>query len=316
MTRARALAAIGVALVSALFFTLTYVLNRLAATSGGHWAWTAALRYLITLPLLAAVLPFAGGLGELRTVMGRHPGVWLLWSLVGFGLFCACLTYAAASGPSWLVAGSFQITVIAGLLMSPLIYDDARRRIPLPALAAGLVVVAGVLLMQLEHADGRLDRAGWIALACVVVAAFAYPLGNRMLLLHLERTGQHLTTLQRVFGMTLMSQPAWLVLAVWGWTQAGPPSLVQTLSAAGVALASGVIATLLFFAATEWVREDPTALAAVEAMQAAELLFATALGVLLLGEAWPLGRALGGACLIVAGIVAFCLISGRRAAAS
>ncbi|PZQ17449.1 MAG: multidrug resistance efflux transporter family protein [Rhodanobacter denitrificans] len=304
----------GVALVSALFFTLTYVLNRLAATSGGHWAWTAALRYLITLPLLAAVLPFAGGLGELRAVIGRHPGIWLLWSLIGFGLFCACLTYAAASGPSWLVAGSFQITVIAGLLMSPLIYEDARRRIPLPALAAGLVVVAGVLLMQLDHADGRLDRAGWIALACVVVAAFAYPLGNRMLLLHLERTGQHLTTLQRVFGMTLMSQPAWLVLAGWGWLQAGPPSWVQTLSAAGVALASGVVATLLFFAATEWVREDPTALAAVEAMQAAELLFATALGVLLLGEAWPLGRALGGACLIVAGIVAFCLISGRRAA--
>lgn len=314
MTRTRALAAIGVALVSALFFTLTYVLNRLAATSGGHWAWTAALRYLITLPLLAAVLPFAGGLGELRAVIGRHPGIWLLWSLIGFGLFCACLTYAAASGPSWLVAGSFQITVIAGLLMSPLIYEDARRRIPLPALAAGLVVVAGVLLMQLDHADGRLDRAGWIALACVVVAAFAYPLGNRMLLLHLERTGQHLTTLQRVFGMTLMSQPAWLVLAGWGWLQAGPPSWVQTLSAAGVALASGVVATLLFFAATEWVREDPTALAAVEAMQAAELLFATALGVLLLGEAWPLGRALGGACLIVAGIVAFCLISGRRAA--
>ena len=314
MTRTRALAAIGVALVSALFFTLTYVLNRLAATSGGHWAWTAALRYLITLPLLAAVLPFAGGLGELRAVIGRHPGIWLLWSLIGFGLFCACLTYAAASGPSWLVAGSFQITVIAGLLMSPLIYEDARRRIPLPALVAGLVVVAGVLLMQLDHADGRLDRAGWIALACVVVAAFAYPLGNRMLLLHLERTGQHLTTLQRVFGMTLMSQPAWLVLAGWGWLQAGPPSWVQTLSAAGVALASGVVATLLFFAATEWVREDPTALAAVEAMQAAELLFATVLGVLLLGEAWPLGRALGGACLIVAGIVAFCLISGRRAA--
>lgn len=315
MTRARALAAIGIALVSALFFTLTYVLNRLAATSGGHWAWTAALRYLITLPLLAAVLPVAGGLGGLRAAIVRHPGVWLLWSLVGFGLFCACLTYAAASGPSWLIAGSFQITVIAGLLMSPLIYADARRRIPLPALTAGLVVVAGVLLMQIDHADGRLDRAAWIALACVVVAAFAYPLGNRMLMLHLERTGQHLTTLQRVFGMTLMSQPAWLVLAGWGWLQAGPPSMVQTLSAAGVALASGVIATLLFFAATEWVRADPTALAAVEAMQAAELLFATVLGVLLLGEAWPLGRALGGACLIVAGIVAFCLISGRRAGA-
>lgn len=316
MTRRRALAAILVALVSALFFTFTYVLNRVAATSGGHWAWTAALRYLITLPLLAAVLPFAGGLGALPRALARHAGVWLLWSLVGFGVFCACLTYAAASGPSWLVAGSFQVTVIAGMLMSPLIYDDARRRIPLPAFAAGLVVVAGVLLLQLAHADGRLDRAGWIALGCVVVSAFAYPLGNRMILLHLERTGTTLGTLQRVFGMTVMSLPAWLALAVWGWLQAGPPSATQTLSAAGVAVTSGVIATVLFFAATEQVRTDPTALAAVEAMQATELLFATLLGVLFLGEAWPSGAALGGALLIVAGIVGFCLISGRQAPVS
>ena len=50
-----ALWAVAIALLSALFFTCTYVLNRAAATDGGHWAWTASLRYLITLPLM---LPF------------------------------------------------------------------------------------------------------------------------------------------------------------------------------------------------------------------------------------------------------------------
>ena len=48
----RALLAVGLSLLSALFFTTTYVLNRAAAVDGGHWAWTAAQRYLYELPLL------------------------------------------------------------------------------------------------------------------------------------------------------------------------------------------------------------------------------------------------------------------------
>ena len=50
-----ALWAVAIALLSALFFTCTYVLNRAAATDGGHWAWTASLRYLITLPLMLPI---------------------------------------------------------------------------------------------------------------------------------------------------------------------------------------------------------------------------------------------------------------------
>lgn len=53
----RALLAVGLSLLSALFFTLTYVLNRAAALAGGHWAWTAALRYLFVLPLLLPLMP-------------------------------------------------------------------------------------------------------------------------------------------------------------------------------------------------------------------------------------------------------------------
>src|SRR5690606_6188437 len=60
-TRRIALVAVGIALASALFFTATYVLNRAMASAGGHWAWSAALRYLLTLPMLALVLPMRGG---------------------------------------------------------------------------------------------------------------------------------------------------------------------------------------------------------------------------------------------------------------
>lgn len=307
-----ALAAIALALLSALFFTSTYVLNRAAAVDGAHWAWMASLRYLITVPLM---LPLMGG-GRLRPVlaaMRAHPGAWLGWSFVGFVLFYVCLSAAAASGPSWLVAGTFQLTVVAGMLVAPFLYRDARARIPRAALGVGLLVLAGVLLMQLGHASGRLDAAGWLALLLVGVSAFAYPLGNRGLLLHLERVGIELDATQRVFGMTLASVPAWLAVAMFAYARAGVPTVPQVALSAGVALGAGVVATVLFFKATGLVRRDPVALAAAEAMQAAEILFATVIGVLWLGEARPQGVAAVGAVVVIAGIVAFSAVAARAA---
>lgn len=312
--RTHALAAVGLALCSALFFTLTYVLNRSLVAGGGHWAWAVILRYLFTLPMLAVVLPLQGGLGELPRELRRHARPWLLWSSVGFVLFGVPLTWAASSGPSWLVAGSFQTTVLAGPLLAPLIYRDERRRLAWRTLALGALIVAGVFALQWGHAQGQLRAGDWLAIGAVVLSAFAYPLGNRQLLLHLEHCGTRINAVQRVFGMTLCSWPLWLAFAVVAWFTVGPPSLREALLAGGVALSSGTIATILFFRATDMVRREPTALAAVEAMQAAELLFATLLGVLLLGEAWPQGYAAFGALAIIVGIALFGWVSGRGAA--
>ncbi|HVI25426.1 MAG TPA: multidrug resistance efflux transporter family protein [Xanthomonadaceae bacterium] len=311
----RALAAVGLGVLSALFFSLTYVLNRAAANEGGDWAWTASLRYLITLPLLLPLMPWQGGVAPVWRALRAHPGPWLACSALGFVLFYVLLAYAAASGPSWLVAGSFQFTVIAGMLCAPFLYRDARRRIPRLALLVGVVIVAGVLLMQYGHAQGALGRAGWIALACVLGAAVLYPLGNRLLLLHLERSGEDLNATQRVFGMTLASQPLWWLLAAFAWARTGAPPPSQVWLAGGVALSAGVVATILFFQATGLAREQPAALGAAEAMQGAEILFASALGALLLGEPWPHGVALWGVALVVAGIVAFALLVAQPGAA-
>src|SRR5690606_11973554 len=153
-----ALAAVGLALLSALFFTMTYVLNRASASGGGHWAWLACLRYLITLPLMLPLMLVKGGTRPVLQAIAAHPRTWLrslptlplmvqvmlvkvgsrpvlraiaaqprAWlrcAGVGFGLFYVMLSYAASSGPSWLVAGSFQFTVIAGMLCAPLLYRD------------------------------------------------------------------------------------------------------------------------------------------------------------------------------------------------
>ncbi|MFT4180049.1 MAG: multidrug resistance efflux transporter family protein [Thermomonas sp.] len=310
------LLAVALSLLSALLFTSTYVLNRAVALDGGHWAWTASLRFLFMLPLMLLLMPWQGGVAPVWRSIRAAPGAWLGWSGLGFVLFYVLLCFAAASGPAWLVAGSFQVMVVAGMLCAPMLYRDERARIPRAGLAVGLVIITGVLLMQLGHAQGALDVSSWIALGCVLVAAFAYPIGNRGLLLHLEGSGESLNASQRVFGMTLASQPAWLALAAWAWMQAGPPSSSQLVSVFVVAMVAGVLATVLFFQASGMVRSNATALGAVEAMQAAEVVFAALLGVLLLGEQWPNGQALCGLLLVVAGIVMFAWVVARDAALS
>lgn len=309
-----AVRAVLLAMASALFFTLTYVLNRRAAIIGAHWAWTASLRYLLTLPILALLVALRGKVRPVLGAMRRSPGPWLLWSAVGFVLFYVCLAFAAASGPSWLVAAGFQLTIVAGMLMAPLLYVDQRRNVPPIAFAIGLLIIGGVLIMQLGHFGSGLDGDAWLALGAVFVAAFTYPLGNRKMLLHLEREERRLDAMERVFGMTLASMPLWLVLAAWALWAVGPPSWEQVLLAGGVALSAGVVATVLFFEATARVQSDPTALGAVEAMQGSEIIFATLMGVAFLGEAWPEGWTLLGAIVVILGLISFTMVSARQGA--
>lgn len=74
-------------------------------------------------------------------------------------------------------------------------------------------------------------------------------------------------TFQRMQGMTLASLPFWFILAVYGLIRVGPSSAEQTTQSFIVAVSSGVIATTLFFIATDRVRNDEEKLASVEATQ-------------------------------------------------
>jgi drug/metabolite transporter (DMT)-like permease len=306
------LIALFIAVVSALFFAATFVFNSAASGEGGHWAWTASLRYLITLPLLLILMPLLGNITQVWRTIVSSPLQWLFWSNVGSVFFYSGLCYAAASGPSWLIAATFQTTIIAGMLCSPLLYSDVRAKIPLESMLAGVIVLVGVAALQLENISGELFTSNITALAAVILSAFAFPLGNRGLMLHLEKKGIELNAAQRVFGMTLVSQPTWFIIAIVAFSQSGLPTYDQFKLAGGVAFFSGVIATVLFFKATAMVRNNPHALAATEAMQATEIIFVTIAGVLWLGEPLPLGQSFFGLALVIVGIMTFSLVGSRK----
>ena len=302
--------AVRLGLLASALFSVTYLVNGAMAQAGGSWMWGASLRFLLMLPALFLIVLRQGALGLVWQEIRTAPGRWVLWSTVGFGVFYAPLTFAAAYGPSWLVAGVFQLTILAGALMTPLFpTESGRGKIPLRLLPALFVMVLGVFLLQSEHRQS--GEGGLLFAAPVLLSAAAYPLGNRkMMALCRDR----LTTLQRVFGMTVCSLPFWLILSAAALVFDGWPSGVQIAQAAAVALFSGLLATLVFFRATAMVRDQPVYLALVESTQCGEVVFSLLGGVLLLQDPPPGAAGWTGLLLIAGGMICNSLLSARRPA--
>jgi len=277
--------------------------------SGGSWAWSASLRYLFTIPFLLLIVMIRGNMKRLFDEMKTRPLAWFTWSTIGFGLFYAPLCFAAAYGPAWLVAGSWQITIVAGSLLAPLFYkkittvngiQQERHKIPVRELLTSVFILVGVGLIQ-KSATANVEIGNLIiGILPVIIAAFAYPLGNRKMM---SICGERLDVYQRVLGMTIASVPFWLLLSFYEITIDGLPSSEQMIQSFIVAIFSGIIATVLFFYATDKAKGNPKKLAVVEATQAGEVAFTVLGEVVFLGGAVPAGWPLLGILIIIMGMI-------------
>jgi uncharacterized membrane protein len=294
---------------AAFFFSITFILNRAMELSGGNWMWSASLRYIFMVPFLVGIVLVRKNVKPLLTIMKETWPQWMLWSSVGFGLFYAPLCFAAAFAPGWLTASTWQITIISGSLLAPLFYitittpngsQRVKGRIPFRGLSMSLIILLGIVMMQIEHASSISLTHALFGIIPIIIASFAYPLGNRKMM---EVCAGRLDSYQRVLGMTLASLPFWFVLSLFGLLTTGMPSLEQTAQSLIVAISSGVLATVLFFQATDLVRGNMQKLAVVEATQSFEVLFAVIGEVLLLSAELPSLLSWIGMFLIVIGLI-------------
>lgn len=307
---------LGAGLLAALFFSSTFILNRAMSLEGGHWVWSAALRYgWMTLFLLIGPLVIGRG-RQLLTTLQLFRYYWRFWLVagtIGFGVFYAGVTFAASFAPGWVVATTWQITVLA----SPLVLLAYGRRVPLRGVAFTLLIFLGIVLVNV----GQIAATDWGVVLLgglpVMVAAFAYPAGLQMV--WEARAGSHARlphivapvledSFARVLLLTLGSLPFWLLAVIV--TQPPPPTADQWMSTALVALLSGVIATTLFVYARHLAR-NAYELAAVDATQAGEVLFALVGELLLLGGVLPGPFALIGIGLTMLGLVLYLLAQGK-----
>lgn len=300
---------IGIGILASLFFAVTFILNRSMELSGGSWMWSASLRYFFMVPFLLVIVYFRSGWKPLIVEMKTNPVSWFVWSFVAFVLFYAPITFAAAYGAGWLISGTWQVTIIAGVLLTPLFSSTintssgilkVRQQIPVISLMISMVILLGILLIQLPHANNVSTHTLLLGTIPVLLAAFAYPLGNRKMMALCEG---RLDTFSRVLGMTLATIPVWILLAAYALFTVGFPSNSQIVQSFIVGVSSGVIATTLFFLATDRVRHQQGKLAAVEATQATQIVFVIAGEMMLLGVPFPEPIALIGLIIIIIGLL-------------
>lgn len=296
-------------LAAGMFFSTTFIFNRAMSLEGGHWYWSAALRYVYMVFFLGTGISAVKGVAYFRRTLREFRHHWTFWTLsgsIGFGGFYALLCFAADHSPGWVVATTWQMTIIASLFVLTLFGKTFPKRIWLYS----SVVFIGVALVNLSQVKAEDAMTLLLGASPVLVAAFLYPLGNQLVWeAKYGRTGLpgvDVTLLDnafaKVFLLSLGSVPFWILL--FPFTDATVPTHGQFVNVALVALFSGVIATSLFLSARNRAG-NASKLAAVDATQSSEVIFALAGEWLFLQISPPNLVGTLGMLITFAGLVAF-----------
>ncbi|MEX6258392.1 DMT family transporter [Staphylococcus ureilyticus] len=311
--------AILIGILAAFFFSITFILNHAMSNDGGSWLFSASLRFIFMFPFLLIMVIWKHKTRPHVVLLHikQHFFAWLLWSSLAFVFFYVPITFVSNYSPGWLISATWQLTIICGLLTAPFFYtyiqqDTAtikvRERIAWRPLITSSIMILGVIIVQIPHISNIDLHIFLLYVLPLIVAAFCYPLGNRKMMV---LVGNDLNTIERIYGMTLVTLPLWLLIFLIGLARQGPPSSNQIMQTFLVAIFSGIIATTLFFYATNMVKHNQTKLAAVEATQAMEIVFTLIGEMLLLGLALPNILSIVGIMIITFGIIIYCFLNSK-----
>ena len=227
--------AILIGILAAFFFSITFILNHAMSSEGGSWLFSASLRFIFMYPFLLMMV--------IWNRKGRHHIIllhikqnffrWLLWSSLGFVFFYVPITCVSNYSPGWLISATWQLTIICGLFTAPFFYIyiqqgqstiKMRERIPWRSLATSSIMILGVIIVQIPHISNIELHIFLLSVIPLMIAAFCYPLGNRKMMVVV---GNDLNTIERIYGMTLVTLPLWLIIFLIGVATQGLPSSNQ-----------------------------------------------------------------------------------------
>lgn len=176
-------------LLAGAFFSSTFILNELMSAAGGHWFWSASLRYVFMWLIITVIITMQYGfvrIKELTTIFCQHWGFWCVTGSIGFGLFYTGICYAADHVAGWVVAATFMFTVVTSLL----VLLAFGQRFDKKFIGYALLVFIGVVLVNVSeglraaavtdiNAAPMAEMLLYGALPALI-AAFSYPIGNQL----------------------------------------------------------------------------------------------------------------------------------------
>ncbi len=296
-----------IGLLAALFFSATFLINRAISLDGGHWYWSATLRFFYTLLFLGLGFISFKGFSYFKAVIKEyfeHFRFWTITGTIGFGFFYSLICYAADFSPAWVVATTWQMTILASLFVLAFFGQKLSKKIWFFT----FIIFAGITIVNLSHFDINNLESLLFGFLPVLIAAFSYPLGNQLVWEEKKKRKEQnkdITVLNnafvKVFLLTIGSFPLWIVL--YFFTDASVPSEGQYFSVALISLLSGVIATSLFLYARS-LADTPSKLIIVDASQSGEVFFALLGEMIFLSVAFPSLIGILGIVVTIIGLVA------------
>ena len=295
-----------IGLLAALFFSATFVINRAISLEGGHWYWTASLRFFYTVLFLAMGFVFFKDFAYLKKILKDYVNSFWFYTIsgtIGFGFFYSMICYASDFSPGWVVATTWQLTIIASLI----VLSFFGKKVSKLTWVFTIIVFLGVTIVNLGHFS--MDSLDLLLLGFipVFIAAFSYPLGNQLIWEEKKRRKENNSSntilnnaFAKVFLLTLGSFPFWIVL--FFITEPTFPSSGQFMSVALVSLLSGVIATSLFLYARS-IANSSSKLVIVDASQSGEVFFALIAEMIFLSALAPSVTSLFGIFLTIFGLI-------------
>lgn len=326
-------------LIASAFFSTSFVLYQLMSVQGGHWFWSASFRCFFMWLLLSVFILLQNKLNpsKLLALCKLFVSHWQFWCVtggIGLGTY-GLLAFAADYAQGWVIAATYLFTVVASLVVLSFFGQSFQKKV----IVYSVIVFIGVVLANvgegLRHSTSQ--GTDWHALLLfgalpAFIASFCFPLGNQLIWQAAQPKGHstHPTDaiskaannetskllqkvpqvtspllsnpLHKVWLMSLGSLPMWLVLGIM--VQPPAPSVSQMTISFLVALMAGVLGTTTFLHARSLAKQ-PQQLAAVDATQGSEIIFALLGGMLLLHTPMPSGLSFVGIALVIIGLVLF-----------
>lgn len=323
-------------LIASAFFSTSFVLYQLMSVQGGHWFWSASFRCFFMWLLLSVFILLQNKLNPSKLIalcklFASHWQFWCVTGGIGLGTY-GLLAFAADYAEGWVIAATYLFTVVASLVVLSFFGQSFQKKV----IVYSVIVFIGVVLANvgegLRHSTSQ--DTDWHALLLfgalpAFIASFCFPLGNQLIWQAAQPKGDstHHTheisklatskllqkvpqvtspllsnPLHKVWLMSLGSLPMWLVLGFL--VQPPAPSVSQMTISFLVALMAGVLGTTTFLHARSLAKQ-PQQLAAVDATQGSEIIFALLGGMLLLHTPMPSGLSFVGIALVIIGLGLF-----------
>lgn len=298
-----------IGMISAVFFTVTFLINSAISIDGGHWYWSGSLRFIIMLILLSILLLILKGINFYIEILKDYKKNFIFWNIsgtLGFGVFYSLICFAADFSPAWVVATTWQLSIISSLFVLTLYGRKLSKKIWFFT----FFIFFGVCLVNFQSFDMEVFKTTLIGFIAVIVAGFAYPLGNQMV--WEEKSKRHQkqdfkmdvldNAFAKVFLMTLGSLPLWIGLFIFLGIDF-LPTKAQIINVSIIALLSGVVATTLFMYARSKA-DTSKKIMLVDSTLAGEVVIALFAEILFLGLPIPSISAFVGIVIIMVGLIA------------